>query len=296
MRGLVVWIVVALLGAQSAYAQADQPRQVENLNIPALIRDALDNGKGSQLLTEYTYTMKLSERRTNNKGEVKETVETYESYIPTLKVQGNTAAVLLKLTDKGAPLSEEKIEKERQKAAEQLLKANAEAQKQNGRLPVEPVRSKGAYFTMRLGQFFGRDLRIDMRVLMQASEFSAARRESLEGREMIVLDFQPNPDAPLDGEVRYLALLSGTVWIDAQERVLLRAEAWPRELVARTGKPALLYEQLRLPDGYWLPRLAQLNCAAHRAVFGKLGVDYSFEFADYKRFGAETQDVKIKHP
>jgi hypothetical protein len=131
---------------------------------------------------------------------------------------------------------------------------------------------------------------------MQASEFSAARRESLEGREMIVLDFQPNPDAPLDGEVRYLALLSGTVWIDAQERVLLRAEAWPRELVARTGKPALLYEQLRLPDGYWLPRLAQLNCAAHRAVFGKLGVDYSFEFADYKRFGAETQDVKIKHP
>jgi hypothetical protein len=136
MRGLVVWIVVALLGAQSAYAQADQPRQVENLNIPALIRDALDNGKGSQLLTEYTYTMKLSERRTNNKGEVKETVETYESYIPTLKVQGNTAAVLLKLTDKGAPLSEEKIEKERQKAAEQLLKANAEAQKQNGRLPV----------------------------------------------------------------------------------------------------------------------------------------------------------------
>jgi hypothetical protein len=276
-------------------------KQDETVNVSALIKDVLEHGKGGKLLTEYTYLMRLGERRTGNKGEVKETVEVYESYIPTLKTQGNTAAVILKVTEKGVPLSAEKVEKERQKAAAELLKAEAEAQKNNSRLPPEPSRSKGAYFTMRLGQFFNRDIRIDVRTLLQNSTFSGARRVTLEDRPAIALDFQPKNNAELDNEVRYLAQLAGTLWVDVQERILMRLEGWPREAVTheavtRTGKPALLYEQQRLPDGYWLPRRAELNCDTHRAVFGKLGVDYTFEFTDYKRFGAETQDVKIKNP
>lgn len=268
----------------------------DSINVSSLIRDALEHGKGNKLLTEYTYLMRLGERRTNKKGEATEVVEVYESYIPTLKTQGNTAAVLLQITEKGVPLSAEKIEKERQKTAERLLKAEADARKHNSRVPNEALRSKGAYFTIRLGQFFRRDLRIDVRALLQDCDFSQARRETLNGRAVIALDFAPPPDVRFDSELQYVSRLTGTVWIDAEERILTRLEGWPRDAGNRSGRAALFYEQMQLPDGYWLPRRAELNCATHPAVFGKLGVDYTVEFTDYKRFGAEAQDVKIKQP
>ena len=267
-----------------------------------MIKDTLAHGKGDKLISEYTYMLRWRERRTDKKGQAKETMELYESYIPTLKRKGGTSAVLLKLTEDGVPLTPEKVEKERQKAAERLLKAEAESQKQNSRTPPsfgEPP-SKGAYFMVRVGRTFGSDVELSVRALLEGSEFGNLRREKLDEREALALDFRPLPDVRFPDELRYVGRLMGTVWIDAAERVLMRAEGWPPDATTRTGKPALLYEQMRLSDGYWLPRQAQLNGDTHRVFFeqagNKLGVDYSFEFADFKRFGAETQDVKLKAP
>ncbi len=299
MKRLFGFVIVWFLLALGVRAQTTLP---EAVNVAELIKDTLAHGKGDKLLSEYTYTLRWRERRTDKKGQVKETMELYESYIPTLRRQGDTSAVLLKLTEAGVPLPPEKIEKERQKAAERLLKAEAESQKQNSRTPPifgEPP-SKGAYFMIRVGRTFGSDVQLSVRALLEGCEFGNVRRAALDGRAAIALDFRPLPDARFPGELRYVAQLAGTLWIDAAERVLLRAEGWPHEAAARAGKPALLYEQMRLPDGYWLPRVAQLNGDTHRELFeqagNKLGVDYSFEFADFKRFGAETQDVKLKAP
>lgn len=298
MKTLFAFVLCCGL-AWGVVAQTVAPASV---NVAELIKDTLAHGKGDKLLTEYTYTLRWRERRTDKKGQVKETAELYESYIPTLRRQGNTNTVLLKLTEDGVPLAPEKIEKERQKAAERLLKAEADSQKQNSRTPPafdEPP-SKGAYFMIRVGRTFGSDVQLSVRAVLEGSEFGNLRRATLDEREALVLDFRPLPEARFPAELRYVAQLAGTLWIDAAERVLMRAEGWPVDAVARTGKPALLYEQMRLPDGYWLPRQAQLNGDVHRAFFeqagNKLGVDYSFEFADFKRFGAETQDVKIKRP
>ncbi len=299
MKRLFGLVIVCCWLALAVRAQTTPP---ETVNVDKLIKDALAHGKGDKLLSEYTYILRWRERRTDKKGEVKETLELYESYIPTLRRQGNTSAVLLKLTENGVPLPPEKVEKERQKAAERLLKAEAESQKQNSRTPPsfgEPP-SKGAYFTIRVGRTLGGAVQLNVRALLEGCEFGNVRRAVLDGRETIALDFRPLPEARFPAELRYVAQLAGTLWIDAAERVLMRAEGWPREDNAHAGKPALLYEQMRLPDGYWLPRQAQLNGDTQRAFFeqagNKLGVDYSFEFADFKRFGAETQDVKLKAP
>ena len=300
MKGLVRFVI--LCGALTVGARAQTPA-LADVDIDALIKDALAHGKGDKLLSEYTYTLRWRERLTDKQGVVKETTELYESYIPTLRRQGNTSAVMLKLTENGVPLPAQKVEKERQRATERLLKAEAESQKQNSRAPLavdEPSRSKGAYFTIQVGRSGGGAVRLDMRALLLGCAFANARRAVVDGRATLALDFQPLPDARFSGELRYLAQLTGTVWIDVAERVLLRAEGWPRDAATRTGKPALLYEQMPLPDGYWLPRRAELNGDTQRAYFekagNKLGVDYSFEFADFKRFAAETQDVKLKAP
>lgn len=299
MKTLCGFVILWLALAASVGAQTTPPQTV---SVDELIKDTLAHGKGDKLLTEYTYTLRWRERRTDKKGQVKETAELYESYIPTLRRQGNTNTVLLKLTEDGVPLSPEKVEKERQKAAERLLKAEADSQKQNNRTPASfgELPSKGAYFMIRVGRTFGSDVQLSVRALLEGCEFGNLRRTRLAEREALALDFRPLPDARFPDELRYVGQLAGTIWIDPEERVLMRAEGWPVESEARTGKPALLYEQMRLPDGYWLPRQAQLNGDTHRAFFeragNKLGVDYSFEFADFKRFGAETQDVKLKAP
>jgi hypothetical protein len=259
-----------------------------------LIKDALDNGRGDKLLTEYTYLMRLTEGKIDKQGQMKETSETFEAYVPTLRNRDRTSAVLLKLTEKGVPLPADKLEKERQKAAERLLKSEAEAQKHNSRNAAEFSTKQviGAYFQVRLSA----DVDLNIKVLLRACEFSAPRREMLAGRETIALDFRPPAADVFEKNLRYLARTKGTVWIDAQERILVRAEGWPGTTTARAGKPAFLYEQIRLPDGYWLTRLAQLNGATHHAVFGSLDKDFTFEFSDYKRFGAEVKDVKLGKP
>jgi hypothetical protein len=220
--------------------------------------------------------------------------------IPTLKITGQTRSVLLPVTEKGVPIPAEKLEKERQKAAERLLKAEAESQKQNRQNVVGDWsladRAIGAYFEMRLGFFIGSDVRLNIRALLAACEFGALRRETFAGREVIVLDYQPPAAEEFEKDLRYLAQTVGTVWIDAQDKILVRAEGWPRRSAAHLGKPVFFYEQMRLPEGYWLPRLAQLNGAAHHAIFGKLDKDFTFEFSDYKRFGSEIKDVKLNKP
>src|SRR5262249_3458130 len=157
-------------------------------------------------------------------------------------------------TEKGVPLAADKLEKERQKAAENLLKAEAEAQKQNRQNAADfgslADRTIGAYFEMRLGFLLGSDVRLNIRAILEMCEFSVSRRETLAGREVIVLDYQPPAAAELDKELRYLAQTAGTVWIDAQDKILVRVEGWPRGATARTGRPVFFYEQMRLPEGY----------------------------------------------
>lgn len=280
---------------QSNSAMANSPRE-----IAALVKAALENGAGSKLLSEYTYTLRILERRPGRNGLVKETFELYEAYIPTLKNKSQTRSVLIALTKDGVRLAEKQLEKDRLKAAERLLKAEEETQKYNekqvpgGETGADEAR--GAYFELKLGGLFVSDFRLDIKTVLRQADFTAPRQAQLAGRAVIALEFQMPKSAQLEKDERYLAGIVGTVWIDATEKMLLRAEGWPPADSVRTGRPVFLYEQMQLPDGYWLPRQVQLNGDAQRAIFGRLGVDYTFEFSDYKRFSAETQDVKLLAP
>jgi hypothetical protein len=300
VRGLIGLMTIWLALAVMASAQTSRVAGREALDVASLVKEASDNGRGNRLLSEYTYTVRLSERKTDKQGQVKETFEIYEAYIPTLKIVGQTHAVLLPVTEKGIPISAEKLEKERQKTAERLLKAEAESQKQNRQNATVGLglsqSAIGVYFEMRLGFFVGVDTRLNIREILEACRFGAARPETIAGREVIALDYQPPLAEELEKDMRYVAQTAGTIWIDAQDKILVRAEGWPRGSDARAEKPVFYYEQMRLPDGYWLPRLAQFNGATHHSIFGKLDKDLTFEFSDYKRFGSEVKDVKLNKP
>src|SRR5262245_19116282 len=98
-----------LLLSVAVCAQTEQAASKEPLDVNALIKDALDNGRGDNLITEYTYLMRMTEGKIDKQGQLKETSDTFEAYVPTLKNRDRTSAVLLELTEKGVPLPADKL-------------------------------------------------------------------------------------------------------------------------------------------------------------------------------------------
>ncbi len=299
MRSCFLLMCLCLLGTGTALAQTAPVANGEPVNVPVLIENALGNGKGSKLLSEYTYTLRMMWRKPDKQGRIIEESETYEAYFPSLKNKGLTKFVMLKTKENDRPVAPDKLDKERQKAAARLLKAEEDAQKSNQRnAEVERdngSKALGAYFKMSFSTLFSK-LSLDVSTLLESCDFTRPRRERLDGREVIALDFRPKAGAEFSREEQYLAQSAGTIWIDAAEKVLLRVEGWPRNLATRAGNPAFVYEQMRLPEGYWLPRVGRMNGMSHPSLFGRGATDYVFEFSNYQRFGAEIKDVKIKPP
>jgi len=307
MRSVILLTAYSLFCAVAALAQS-APAGGESLDIPKLIENALGNGRAAKLLSEYAYTMRMAQRKADRKGRITEESETYEAYFPTLKRKGETKFVLIKTKENDRPVAPERLERERQKATERLLKGEEEAQKvDNSRADEKGGKSAewqdagedsgkniGIYFRMNAGTMFS-GVSLDVRTLLKNCDFDSPRHEVIDGREAIALNFRPRPGASFEKEQRYLAQSVGTVWIDAADKILVRVEGWPRAAPTRAGNPAFVYEQVRLPDGHWLPRLGRMNCASHPTLFGA-NYDFVFEFGNYQHFYSEIKDVRINKP
>jgi hypothetical protein len=167
---------------------------------------------------------------------------------------------------------------------------------------------------------------LDIHTFLRACEFKFVRRERLEGREALVLAFRPHPGAELGDDEKYVAGLSGMVWIDADDRIVTRLVGWPSAgavgakesnasgttkksnakvkdkmpaapaLAPGEGPPAVLVEMTRLPEGVWLPREIRLNGLDYPTLFDHIPYSVNFTYGEYKRFNTETKDVHINPP
>ena len=94
------------------------------------------------------------------------------------------------------------------------------------------------------------------------------------------------------------------VWIDPLDKTVIRLEAKLAQcykvgggLVAsiRPGS-AFAFEQTRMAEGVWLPRLVQVNFAAKVFLFKGIEANETREFSNYRRFNTEASDYKIGAP
>lgn len=265
-------------------------------DVPALIKAAAENGRKSKLLAEYTYIWRTQQTE-EKKGKHKQSSITYEAYMPTLKNKGTTRFVMIKTKQDDQPLPPDKLEKERQRGIERLMKAEEDAQQINRQHQEEPpANSIGVYFSLSVNRLFGGDVALNIKTILQSCDFNSLRQETIDGRPAIALDFRPKPDAKFEKEEAFLAQSVGTIWIDAKDKIVARVEGWPNKSSERKAQPAFVYKQMRLDDGVWLPSSIQINGLTYRELFGKLNTDYLSDFTDYKRFGSEVKDVKLKDP
>jgi hypothetical protein len=278
------------------------------VDIPALLREVARSERAmTPRRLEYTWTMKVTNRDVNKRGEVtKEEVKVYESY----PVRGELVTKLV--SENGVAVSPEKADEQLKKAIANLEKAAREEEKRKTNAPQTPPTpvdpnviptfgfqhrfgfrsglSRGAY-AFALWRFF------------RACEFYAPRRESVRGRDAIVLDFRPRADfQPTDDLQKPYTKLSGRVWIDLADKAVVRLEAWPATDVAGAANsspppaPAIVYEETRLPEGIWMESLVRINTNINRPVFNGVDVDVTTEMSDFKRFQTNTNDAQVAPP
>jgi hypothetical protein len=289
--------------------QTATTNSAETLDIPALLREV---ARSERAMTprrfEYTWTMKVTNRDVNKRGEVtKEEVKVYEAY----PVKGEMVTKLV--SENGVPIPAQKADEQLKKAVANLEKAAREEEKRRATVapqatpaPVDPNVIPSFGFQHRFGfrsGFSNGAFAFALWRFFRACEFYAPRRERVRERDALVLDFRPRADfQPADDIQKPYAKLAGRVWIDLNDKAVVRLVAWPATQTASANAatppadPAIFYEETRLPDGLWVESLVRINTNGDRPVFNGVDVDVKKEMSDFKRFQTTTDDAQVAAP
>lgn len=271
------------------------------LDIPQLLRAVTSNqDELDRRISEYTFTRRETEREINDRGEVKkEKVRVHEIY----PVAGGGRALKL-LSEDGVALDAGRMAKEEARVAgeiEKLERENEKHRQKRERERAERTR-KNANET---GAGADGDDDLGVSTFLRACELVAPRREEFNGRAAIVFDFRPRAGfRPSNREESLIAKLVGVIWIDPVDKQVIRLEARLAEsfkvggglLASIRPGSAIAFEQMRMPDGVWLPRFSQISASAKLFFFAGFRLDATREYSNYKRFTTQTGDATLDAP
>jgi hypothetical protein len=288
------------------------------IDVPTLVKEAICKGAGD-MMGEYTYVLNSGRRDKDKKGKEKETSTTYEVFIPELKSGTRTKGVLVTTSKNGVPVGPAELEKERREAAKRIEKeeeriAGETPSPENNSDIAGPQSSNATGVVvgmLPLGTYAGTGInrsafgvsrgsvRLAIATFLRNCDLILLHREPKDGRDTLVFKFTPRPGAQFNEAERYVAELTGEIWIDAQERIVTRLVGWPAlEKVSGTSSepppPAVYIEMLRLPTGVWLPHVSRINGADYPKLFEGINWDSTSTYSNYIRFSTEVKDVKVE--
>jgi hypothetical protein len=293
------------------------------VDIPSLVKEAICKGAGD-MLAEYTYTVNSLKREKDKKGKVKDETFVYEVFIPTLKGGMRTKGVLVVTSHNGVAVPPDELEKSRLRAAEKIEKEEERIER-NAPVTSEPDRATGmsplgmyARTTMSRSAFGVRSgaATLDVSSFLKSCDLAIARREQVAGRDTLIFTFTPRAGTEFTDNEKYIAQLTGEIWIDAVDRIVTRLVGWPanaayaKNEIAQTlelmragsaaageSLPAVYVEIMRLPQqGIWLPHVVHINGADHQALFDGIKTTSTSIYSNYIRFSTEVQGAEVGEP
>jgi len=288
------------------------PASIEGtVDIPALVKEAYCKGAGD-MMTEYSYTMNSVTRSKDKKGQTREESTTYEVFIPTLKSGTQGKGILVVTARNGVPVPADELEKARAQAGERLEKAEEKNARETGTPPEGDPNVKGM---LPLGMYTHStnnrssigskgSAALAIHTFLKTCVLTLKRREQHDGRETLVFTFTPRPDSQFSDNEKYIAQLTGEIWIDAQDRIVSRLAGWPSlsadssnssnpSITPVERPPAVYVEMMHLPEGVWLPQVIRINGADYQKLFDGITKDTTSTFSKYIRFSTEIRDVKV---
>lgn len=281
-----------------ASAVFDPPRSAEALDVVTLLREVSRNQDAvEKRVTEYSFLQKETQREIDGKGVVKkETVKVIEVFpLP------NRRPIEKLISENGVALSGDRAAKEEKRVQEEFLKAERDkdkdaqkaAERRAQREREKAAKEQAGDEDVELSQFF------------RNCEFVSPRRERFQDRDAVVFDFRARPGfKPSTRQESLISKLVGVVWIDPLDKQVIRLEARLAEgfkmagglLLSLRPGAALVMEQMRLPEGIWMPRFAQINLSVKVLLFGGGDINRTNEWSDYKHFSADVDSYKLGVP
>jgi len=144
-------------------------------------------------------------------------------------------------------------------------------------------------------------------VFLRACQFVNPRRERFRGQDVLVFDFEPNPDFQAKKlEEKVVQKLAGVVWIDEKAHDVARLEAYfvgdmkiGGGLLANLQKgTSFVIEQQYIHNEVWLPTYEEAHVGVRVLLVKGFKVNAITRYSDYQRFNVETLSTigKPKEP
>jgi hypothetical protein len=269
----------------------DFPRklQVQLPDLKVLFKEIDDNQKAIDKLKEnYAGTRVEEETEFEKDGKVKKTTVNEYSFF---YLNGDEVSTLVKKD--GKPL----IEAEQKKENEKTQKEIADIQKREAKKEVKDEKAKEE------GKKEKSDDDVDIETFLRACQFVNPRRERFRGEDVLVFDFEPNPEYKAHKMVeKIIQKLAGVIWIDEKAHDVARLEAYfvgdfkfAGGLLANLQKgTSFVFEQAYVNNEIWLPTYMEAHVGVRVLLLKGFNVNAVTRYSDYKRFNVETLSTIAK--
>jgi hypothetical protein len=228
-------------------------------------------GTRSEEETEYDKTGKISKR------ELREYTFFY--------LDGDEVSTLVKKD--GKPLSSEEQKKENEKTQKEIDRI----QKHQAKKEAKEEKAKEE------GKQQKDDDEVGVDTFLRACQFVNPRHERFRGQDVLVFDFEPNPEfKPHKLAEKVVHELAGVVWIDEKAHDVARLEAYfvgdfrfGGGIVANLQKgTSFAFEQAYINNEVWLPTYEEAHLGVRVLLVKSFKMNEVTRYSDYRKFNVES--------
>src|SRR5437016_6492221 len=262
--------------------------QVKLPDLKALFKEIDDNQKAIDKLKE-NYAGSQSEEETEFEGDgraKKHEVNEYTFFY----LNGDEITTLVKKD--GKPLSDAEQKKENEKTQKRI----EEHQKRAAKKEAKEEKAKEE------GKSEEKD-EPGIEIFLRACQFVNPRRERFRGQDVLVFDFEPNPEfKPHKLVEKVVQKLAGVVWIDEKAHDVARLEAYfvgdmrfAGGLLANLEKgTSFVMEQAYVNNEVWLPTYQEAHAGVRVLLLKGIKVNAVKRYSDYEKFNVDTLSTIAK--
>ncbi|HTF26068.1 MAG TPA: hypothetical protein VK937_19500 [Candidatus Limnocylindria bacterium] len=262
--------------------------QVQLPDLKALFKEIDDNQKAIDKIKEnYTGTRAEEETEFESNGKVKKREVTEYTFF---YLNGEEVSTVVKKDGKALSDVEQKKENEKtQKRIEELQKRETKKKAKEEKAKEE-------------GKSDEKD-EPGIEIFLRACQFVNPRRERFRGQDVLVFDFEPNPEFKAHKMVeKIVQKLAGVVWIDEKAHDVARLEAYfvgdmrfAGGLLANLEKgTSFVMEQAYVNNEVWLPTYDEAHVGVRVLLLKGIKVNAVTRYSDYKKFNVETLSTIAK--